>query len=179
HQETYNTQLKWRNSYPLNGGATDVPFYNTATNQVEQWQRQYFTYEENGGLSRAMIRNINNTFSINTGVKGSFGDSWQYEAMFSHSQNQLEAKWPALIAAKANAFYLGQSLGVDPDSGYQMYYVPHERLYTPLTPAQFASITQDSIDRDTARAENYSIKVNNTDLFQLPAGSVGFAATAE
>ena len=179
HQETYNTQLKWRNSYPLNGGATDVPFYNTATNQVEQWQRQYFTYEENGGLSRAMIRNINNTFSINTGVKGSFGDSWQYEAMFSHSQNQLEAKWPALIAAKANAFYLGQSLGVDPDSGYQMYYAPHERLYTPLTPAQFASITQDSIDRDTARAENYSIKVNNTDLFQLPAGSVGFAATAE
>ena len=179
HQETYNTQLKWQNSYKLNGDSAPTPFYNTATNQIEQWQRQYFTYEENGGLKRAMIRNINNTLSINTGVKGSFGDAWNYEAMFSHSQNRLEAKWPALVSAKAQALYLGPSLGVDADSGYQMYYAPHERLYTPLTPAQFASITQDSIDSDTARAENYSIKVDNTDLFQLPAGPVGFAATAE
>ncbi|MBS0440200.1 MAG: TonB-dependent receptor, partial [Proteobacteria bacterium] len=147
--------------------------------QVEQWQRQYFTYEENGGLDRAMIRNINNTFSINAGIKGTFGEAWNYEAMYSHAQNDLEAKWPALVAAKAQMLYLGPSLGVDPDSGYQMYYAPHERLYTPLTPAQFASITQDSIDHDTSRAENFSLTVNNTELFQLPAGAVGFAATAE
>ncbi|MBS0582416.1 MAG: TonB-dependent receptor [Proteobacteria bacterium] len=179
HQETYNTQLKWENSYPVNGDASPTPFYNTATDQVEQWQRQYFTYEENGGLKRAMIRNINNTLSINAGIKGRLGDAWNYEAMFSHAQNRLEAKWPALVAAKAQMLYLGPSLGVDEDSGYLKYYAPHARLYTPLTPAQFDSITQDSIDRDTARAENYSIKINNTELFQLPAGAVGFAATAE
>ncbi|MBS0487920.1 MAG: TonB-dependent receptor [Proteobacteria bacterium] len=179
HQETYNTQLKWQNSYPVDGDSSPTPFYNTATDQVEQWQRQYFTYEENGGLDRAMIRNINNTFSINAGIKGTFGDAWNYEAMYSHAQNDLEAKWPALVAAKAQMLYLGPSLGVDPDSGYQMYYAPHERLYTPLTPAQFASITQDSIDHDTSRAENFSLTVNNTELFQLPAGAVGFAATAE
>ncbi|MBS0591639.1 MAG: TonB-dependent receptor [Proteobacteria bacterium] len=179
HQETYNTQLKWQNSYPLNGDASPTPFYNTATGQVEQWQRQYFTYEENGGLKRAMIRNINNTYSINTGIKGTFGDAWNYEAMFSHSQNKLEAKWPALVAAKAQAFYLGPALGTDPDSGYLMYNAPVSRLYTPLTPQQFASITQDSIDLDKSRAENYSAKISNTELFQLPAGAVGFAATAE
>jgi outer membrane receptor protein involved in Fe transport len=179
HQETYNTQLKWQNSYPINGDASPTPFYNTATNQVEQWQRQYFTYEENGGLKRAMIRNINNTLSVNAGIKGTLGEAWNYEALFSHAQNQLEAKWPALVAAKAQMFYLGPSLGVDPDSGYQMYNAPHDRLYTPLTPAQFASITQDSIDRDTSRAENYSFSINNTELFQLPAGPVGFAAVAE
>lgn len=179
HQETYNTQLKWQNSYPVDGDSSPTPFYNTATDQVEQWQRQYFTYEENGGLDRAMIRNINNTFSINAGIKGTFGEAWNYEAMYSHAQNDLEAKWPALVAAKAQMLYLGPSLGVDPDSGYQMYYAPHERLYTPLTPAQFASITQDSIDHDTSRAENFSLTVNNTELFQLPAGAVGFAATAE
>ncbi|MCE7951580.1 MAG: TonB-dependent receptor [Xanthomonadales bacterium PRO7] len=179
HQETYNTSLKWENSYPVDGDSSPTPFYNTATDQVEQWQRQYFTYEENGGLDRAMIRNINNTYSLNAGIKGTFGEAWNYEAMFSHAQNDLEAKWPALVAAKAQMLYLGPSLGVDPDSGYQMYYAPHERLYTPLTPAQFASITQDSIDHDTSRAENFSLTVNNTELFQLPAGSVGFAATAE
>lgn len=179
HQETYNTQLKWQNSYPINGDASPTPFYNTATDQVEQWQRQYFTYEENGGLKRAMIRNINNTYSLNTGIKGTFGDSWNYEALFSHAQNKLKAKWPALLAAKAQMFYLGPALGVDPDSGYLMYNAPHSRFYTPLTPDQFASITQDSIDHDKSRAETYSAKVSNTDLFSLPAGPVGFAATAE
>jgi outer membrane receptor protein involved in Fe transport len=179
HQETYNTQLSWQNSYPLNGDSSPTPFYNTATDQVEQWQRQYFTYEENGGLQRAMIRNINNTYSLNTGIKGTLGDAWNYEAMYSHAENQLKAKWPALVAAKAQMLYLGPSLGVDPNSGYQMYYAPIERLYTPLTPAQFASITQDSIDHDKSRAENYSFSINNTELFQLPAGPVGFAAVAE
>ncbi|MFT3791960.1 MAG: TonB-dependent receptor [Rudaea sp.] len=179
HQETYNTQLKWENCYPVDGDSSPTPFYNTATGEVEQWQRQYFTYEENGGLKRAMIRNIDNTLSLNTGIKGTFGDSWNYEALFSHAQNDLEAKWPALVAAKAQAYYLGPSLGIDPDSGYEMYYAPYDRLYTPLTPAQFASITQDSIDHDKSRAENYSISVNNTELFSLPAGPVGFAAVAE
>lgn len=180
HQDSYNTPLEWENSYPLNGDSTPIPFYNQATGQVEQWQRRYFTIEENGGFGPGMIRNINNTLSLNTGIKGSFGDSsWNYEAMFGHSQNELESKWPALVSAKAQALYLGPSLGVDPDSGYQIYDAPISRLYTPLTVAQFRSITQDSIDHDKSRSENFSFTTNNTELFQLPAGPVGFAGVAE
>jgi iron complex outermembrane receptor protein len=179
HQDTYNTPLAWQNSYALNGGSTPIPFYNEATGQVEQWQRQYFTYEENGGFNTAMIRNINNTYSLNTGIKGTFGDAWNYEAMFSHAQNELEAKWPAIVSSEAQAFFLGPSLGTDPDTGYQIFNAPISRLYTPLTPAQLQSIIHDSVDHDTSRAENYSLTVNNTSLFTLPAGDVGFAATAE
>jgi outer membrane receptor protein involved in Fe transport len=181
HQETYNTPLQWYNCEPLNGDCTDTPFYNTATGQVEEWGRSYFTIEENGGFQRGKIRNIGNTLSLNTGIKGTLGadSDWNYEANFEHSQNKVESKWPALIAAKAQALYLGPSLGTDPDSGYQMYYAPPSRLYTPLTVAQFRSISQDSIDRDKTRAENYSLTVTNTNLFHLPAGPVGFAGIAE
>ncbi len=181
HQDSYNTPLQWQNSYQLNGDSTPIPFYNQATGQIEQWQRRYFTIEENGGFGPGKIRNINNTLSLNTGVKGSFGsdDNWNYEAMFGHSQNQLIEKWPALVSAKAQALYLGPSLGVDPDSGYQIYNAPISRLYTPLTVAQFRSITQDSIDRDRSRSENFSLTVNNTELLQLPAGPLGFAGVAE
>ena len=179
HQDSYNTPLEWQNSYPLNGDSTPIPFYNSATGQIEEWQRRYFTIEENGGFNPGMIRNINNTLSLNTGIKGTFGESWNYEALFSHSQNQLESKWPALVSAKAQALYLGPSLGVDPDSGLQIYDAPISRLYTPLTVAQFRSITQDSIDNDKSRAENYSITLDNTELFTLPAGPVGFAALGE
>lgn len=181
HQDSYNSPLKWMNCEPLNGDCTDTPFFNTATGQVEEWQRQFFTIEENGGFKPGFIRNIGNSISLNTGIKGTLGadSNWNYEANFEHSQNKVLEKWPALVAAKAQALYLGPSLGVDPDSGYQMYYAPISRLYTPLTVAQFRSITQDSIDHDKARAENWSLTVTNTDLFKLPAGPVGFAGIAE
>jgi len=181
HQDSYNTPLQWYNCEPLNGDCTDTPFYNTATGQVEEWGRSYFTIEENGGFKPGEIRNIDNTLSLNAGIKGTFGvdSDWNYEANYEHSQNKLESKWPALIAAKAQALYLGPSLGVDPDSGYQMYYAPVSRLYTPLTVAQFRSITQDSIDRDKSRADNWSLTVTNTNLFKLPAGPVGFAGIVE
>jgi len=180
HQESYNTPLQWQNSYPLNGDSADVPFFNQATGQVEQWQRKYFTIEENGGFDPGKIRNIDNAFSLNTGIKGTFGESnWAYEALFGHSQNSLESKEPALISAKAQALYLGPALGIDPDSGYTIYNAPVSNLYTPLTVAQFRSITQDSIDNDFSRSENWSFTVNNTDVFSLPAGPVGVAGVVE
>lgn len=181
HQDSYNTPLQWQNCYPLNGDCADTPFYNAATGQIEQWQRRYFTIEENGGFGAGEIRSINNTLSLNTGIKGTLGDdnSWNYEAAFGHSQNQLEGKTPALIAANAQALYLGPSLGIDPDSGYTIYNAPPSRLYTPLTVAQFRSITQDSIDHDRSRSENFSLTASNTELFNLPAGPVGFAGVAE
>ena len=179
HQDSYNTPLEWQNCEKLNGDCSPVPFFNQATGQVEQWQRRYFTIEENGGFKPGEIRNINNTLSLNVGLKGTWGDDWNYEALFGHSQNELESKWPALVAAKAQALYLGPALGIDPDSGYTIYNAPVSRLYTPLTVDEFRSITQDSIDNDKSRAENYSLTVNNLDIFDLPAGPVGFAGVAE
>lgn len=181
HQDSYNSSLDWYNCETVINDCTDTPFYNTATGQVEQWGRDYFTINENGGLTPGMIRIINNSLSLSTGIKGTFGgdSDWNYDANFEHSQNNMESKEPALIAAKAQALYLGPSLGVDPDSGYKMYDAPVSRLYTPLTVAQFRSITQDSIDNDKSRAENWQFTLTNTNLFNLPAGPVGFAAVAE
>ncbi len=48
-----------------------------------------------------------------------------------------------------------------------------------MTVAEFRSITQLSIDNDKSRAENLTLSINNTKLFVLPAGPVGFAAVAE
>ena len=86
HQDSYNTPLRWYNCEPLNGDCTDTPFYNTATGQIELWGRDYFTIEENGGFQPGFIRNINNTLSLNTGIRGTLGtdSDWNYEANFEH-----------------------------------------------------------------------------------------------
>ncbi|MBS0582415.1 MAG: TonB-dependent receptor [Proteobacteria bacterium] len=180
HQESYNTPLQWQNSEPFNGDSKPVPFYNLATGQIEQWQRRYFTIEENGGFEAGKIRNIGNSHSLNTGLKGTIADTgWSFETLFGHAQNRLESKWPALVAAEAQALYLGPALGIDAASGYRIYDAPVSRLYTPLTVAQFRSITRDSIDRDFSRAENFSATLTNPAVLQLPAGPAGFAAVAE
>ena len=180
HQESYWMPQRWQNCTPLNGDCAPTPFFNAATGQIEQWQRQYFTLEENGGFKPGMIRSIDNAMTFNVGAKGTLGDGkWNYDATYGHSQNQLEQKWPALIAAKAQALYLGPSLGIDPDSGLDIFDAPHSRFYTPLTVAQFRSITRDSIDNDKSRADTVSATINTTELFRLPAGPVGFAAVAE
>ncbi len=74
HQELYTPPLQWQNCYRLTGDCADTPLDYTATGQVEQWQRRYFTIEENGGFDPGKIREINNTLSLNTGIKGTFGD---------------------------------------------------------------------------------------------------------
>jgi len=179
-QVLYNSTLKWQNSYVLNDNSTPTPFFNSATGQVEQWQRQYFTIEENGGFDAGEIHLINHTLSLNTGVKGKFpGSEWDYEVTFGHSHNYLESREPALVAAKAQALYLGPSLGVDPGSLLNIYNAPPSRLYTPLTVSQFRSITQDSIDHDKSGANNLTLQMTNERLASLPAGPVGFAAVAE
>ncbi len=180
HQESYWMPQRWRNCYPLNGDCAPTPFYNAATGRIEQWQREYFTLEENGGFKPGMIRNIDNAMTFNVGVKGTLDDGrWHYDATYGHSQNKLKQKWPALVAARAQALYLGPSLGVDPDSGLQIYDAPHSRFYTPLTVDEFRSITRDSVDNNKSRADTVSATVNTTELFNLPAGPVGFAAVAE
>jgi iron complex outermembrane recepter protein len=100
-QVSYDTPLQWQNSFAQDGTSVPVPFYNQATGQVEQWQRRYFTIEENGGFDAGKIHNDNVTFSINAGVKGAFNANWSYEALLGYSQNKLKEKWPVLISAKA------------------------------------------------------------------------------
>jgi outer membrane receptor protein involved in Fe transport len=179
HQDSYNSPLQWQNSVAMDGGSVPVPFYNSATGQIEQWQRMYFTPNEEGGFEAGEIHNFDTTISLNTGVKGSFGHDWTYEAFFGHSENKLADETPALIDAKAQALYLGPSLGIDPASGYNIYYAPPSRLYTPLTVAQFRSITNLSTDDDESHTDSLNFSVATTELVHLPAGPLGFAAVAE
>ena len=152
-------------------------FYNQATEQVEYWQRQ-FTVEEMGGLQNGMVNTVQKTFSLTTGFKGVFGDDWDYEAAFSHSQYKANISWPQIVAAKANALFLGPQLGVDED-GFPIFNAPYSRMYTPLTRAEYDSIFAYTTYHPQSASQTLSFTLTQGDLFQLPGGGAGFAATAE
>jgi outer membrane receptor protein involved in Fe transport len=174
--ETFKDVLSW--NYQSEDGNEEGIFFNEQVGDLDNWYRQ-FTPEEMGGLERGMITTDQTTFTITPGIKGSFTDQWNYEAYFNHSQYKVTASWPQIVAERANTFFLGQQLGVDEDSGLAIFDADPDRLYTPLSVADFNSISARTVYHPEARNDYVSFTVTNGELFSLPAGAVGFAANVE
>lgn len=163
-------------SFEQSSSSSENYFYNDFTDQVEDWSRQ-FAPEETGGLE--MQRSKQTTYSITPGVRGQLGNSWNYEASFNYSRYQSVVRWPQIINSKAQDFFLGESTGYNEDWEYPSFNADPTRLYTALTPAEYDSISADTIYRPYIWTSNLQATVSNGELFQLPAGPVGFAAVVE
>jgi outer membrane receptor protein involved in Fe transport len=152
-------------------------FYNAATDRYEQWARQ-FSPEEIGGLENRMNTTIEKTLGLTTGFNGVFGQDWYWEAAYNHSEYKAEVRMPRILAAAANTFFLGPLQGYD-DDGFAVYNADPARLFTPVTPADFAKFGVMSVWHPEAKQDNVSFTTNTTHLFSMPAGDVGFAGTVE
>jgi outer membrane receptor protein involved in Fe transport len=168
--------LDWQYQGATTDGDRGV-FYNSNSEVWEYWYRQ-FTPEESNGFNKVMTRDTQKTLSIATGFKGTFGEAWDWEALLNHSQYHANVSYPRIIASKANELLLGSQQGVD-DYGYAIFAPDVDQFYRPLTPAQYDSITADSLFKSSARSDTLSFTFNNTALFNLPAGPVGFAGNVE
>lgn len=156
-------------------------FWNANTDQAEYWQR-IFTPEEMGGLTNRMVNTTQRTLGLTTGFKGVLAGDWDYEAAVSHSQYEAKISWPQIVAAKANALFLGPQLpgmrrwrGVD----YPIFDADPARLWTPLTPQEFDSIFAYTTYHPKSATQTLALTLTQADLFNMPGGPVGFAATAE
>lgn len=148
--------------------------------QLDNWYRQ-FTPEEMGGFGIGKTRNKSFSYNLTPGVKGHFnaGAEWNYEVAFNRAAYKSEVGFPEVIIDKANDFFLGQSLGIDPNTGYESFDADIDRLYTPLTPEEYRSITAISKYNPKSWVNNFSATVDTSKLLDLPGGPLGFAAVAE
>ena len=146
--------------------------------QLDGWQRT-FTPEEIGGFENGMIRNRSHTFNITPGIRGSLG-AWDYELYYNRAQYDSRMAWPEIVIDKGNAFFLGDPVE-DPanDTGYQRFDADPARLFTALTPEEYASIQEYTVYNPRTWVNNVQANVSTAELFELPAGPVGFAAVAE
>ncbi len=165
-------------SYMQPDGNEEGYFYNQATEQVEYWQRQ-FTPEEMGGLRKGYIETTQKTFAFTTGLKGTIGSAWDWEAALSHSQYGSTISWPQIVAARANDLFLGPQLGIDDDSGYPIFNADPSRLYSPLTRSEYESIFARTVYHPKSQTDTLAFSFSNLELFTLPAGPAGFAGVVE
>lgn len=163
-------------AFEQTSSSSDNYFYNSFTGQIEDWGRQ-FTPEETGGFE--MQRAKQTTYSITPGIRGRLGKSWDYEASFNYSRYQSIVRWPQIINQKAKDFFLGAQDGIGEDDYPSFNADPATNLYRQLTPAEYDSISADTVYRPYSWTSNAQVTLTNGELFQLPAGAVGVALVAE
>jgi outer membrane receptor protein involved in Fe transport len=169
--------LDWQ--YQDNSGSEDGIFFNPRSGGLDSWYRQ-FAPEEFGGLDRSMIRNDARTFSIAPGARGKFGESgWTYELSFNHSEYRARVSWPQIVAARANELYLGPPLGTDDATGYTIFDADPDRLYAPLSPAEYDTIAAKSVYEPRSKYDGLAFTTSTSNLVELPAGPIGAALVAE
>lgn len=137
--------------------------------------------EETGKLNTA--RFLDKSYVFNAGVRGTFGSSnWNYDAYYHRSQDDTSSNLRRALTAKANAFFLGPQEGTDPYGyGYPAYHLRTNggHFFGAFTPDQYRSFSDVITSDSETYTQNVNLTVTNTDLFALPAGSVGFAGLVE
>jgi outer membrane receptor protein involved in Fe transport len=123
-----------------------------------------------------------NSYIVNVGARGTFGSSsnWNYDASFHRSEYNASSRARRLLTTKVNDFFLGPPDGTDPYGyGYPAYHIRSTPFWGAITPAQYDSISDFVRSNSQTYTQQANLTVTNTDLFALPAGSVGFAGLIE
>ena len=151
-------------------------FSNRNTGAYEAWTK-FIAPEEYGGAERYNRRWDDDAVAVTLGSHGRLpGTQWDYEASYNASVYRSRNHVPRALA-NIDSFFLGPRLGTDAN-GVPIHAPDPKRLTTPLTQAEFDSITDFSHSRDESWTNTLSLSANG-ELLQLPAGPVKLAAVAE
>lgn len=158
-----------------NRGTPAGVFYDPNFGDLLQLQRVFNPFEL-GGNEAASTMYDEKTYDITAGIRGTWADRFDWEFYASHSQYDYEADRPRLLAMAVSDYFLGEQLGTL--SGYPIHELNMERYTTPITPDIYRSFA--TRVKNIAETSSSTINFNVAgDLFEMPAGPVGFAGVIE
>ncbi|WP_057635563.1 TonB-dependent receptor domain-containing protein [Stenotrophomonas humi] len=155
-------------------------YYDSNLNQFTMLQRVFNPFEL-GGNEAATTKYDELTYDILFGASGTFADRFDWEAGISYGKYEYEANQPRLLAKGVSDYFLGQQQGwrASPQGAlYPIYALNVDRWNTPITPDIYRSFSTRA--KNTAETTSSMANFNiSGDLFELPAGAVGFAGVLE
>lgn len=156
------------------GAATGV-YYDSALQDLIQLQRTFNPFEL-GGNEAASTLYDEKSYDFTFGAQGTFADRFDWEASVNYGKYEYEADRPRLLAKAVHDYFLGPLQGYI--SNYPIYTLNQDRWNTPITPETYQSFATrvKNVAESTSATANFNI---SGDLFELPAGPVGFAAVIE
>ena len=131
---------------------------------------------ESGGIESLAQRFTETSVDVAVGLRGSFGDRFDWDATIGRAQYETEVRRPRFVASAINDWFLGPQLG---NVGiYPVYELNLDRYYRRMTPQEFAAVST-TVKTSADSHVNQGTFTVSGDLFELPAGPVGFAAVVE
>lgn len=156
------------------GGNAQV-YFDPDLGHLVQLQRIFQPFEIGGNKAATTVFD-ERTFDVTVGARGTLGDRFDWEAYAQHGEYKYTADRPRLLAKAVHDLFLGERLGYI--SGYPIHRLNRDAWFTPWTPADYQAHSTRVINegKTTSSAVNFSI---SGDLFDLPAGPLGFAGVIE
>ncbi|MDE2408051.1 MAG: TonB-dependent receptor [Xanthomonadaceae bacterium] len=166
------------------GGSTAF-YYDPQFLGVVQLQRVFNPFEL-GGAEAATTLFKEKTWDITMGLNGTLGSRFDWEAYFQYSRYDYSANRPRLLAKAVHDYFLGPIQGYASTSGattgasaiYPIYTLNLNRWVTPITPDIYQSFSTRVQNDSTTTSSSFGFTLSG-DLFDLPAGPVGFAGILE
>jgi len=176
---TPGTNYNWIAPYTFPGG-----YIEDATTKHILYPDKVFAPEEVGDdYYSQLTRQDDLMYQADIGANGTFGDSgWNWDAYFMRSGDNTTLSTPLRMTAPVNGYFnsiLGPVVGVDPQTGLNMYHPNYAAFFTPLTPAQYNNLIQFIPSSSNTWVNNSRVTISNDSLFQLPGGDAGVAWLAE
>ncbi len=158
-------------------------YFDQGFNQFTFLQRVFNPFELGG--AEAVTTNFDElTYDVSGGISGTFGERFDWEFSAAYSKYDYEADRPRLLAQAVHDYFLGPLLGYRaapaPNGSvlYPIYNLNEARWNAPITPEFYRSISTRAINEGNATSKSANFIVSG-DLFELPAGPVGFAGVFE
>jgi iron complex outermembrane receptor protein len=142
-----------------------------------------FSPEEVGGYGNWMDSQSDLMYQADIGANGTFGGSnWDWDVYYLRSGDRTLTNTASFMTAPVNAYWssvLGPVLGVDPNTGYNIYNPVGSKFYSPITPQQYAALVQNIGGKTNTWINDTRATVSNSNLFSLPGGAASFAWLVE
>jgi len=151
-------------------------YYDPQFDSIFDTQR-IFSPAETGGGQRIFEES---SFDFAASLSGyMLDDRFEWEATISHSAYETYNERPRLLEQETRDYFLGADLGADPFFGaYPSYNINLDRYFNPITPEIYQSIST-IVKTDAESSATQANFVLTGDLWDMPAGPVGFASVIE
>lgn len=178
--QAWSSKAKYGAGTQFWGGRTvGALWFDQGFNQLVDAQR-VFTPQEAGGVENLLAKNDERSYDLAVGLRGTIADRFDWDLTISRAEYRVKVDRPRLLSTAVNDWFLGPQLGTQVVGGvtYPVYRLNQARYYAALTPEQFGALNT-VVKTDAESYVNQASFVLSGDLFELPAGPLGFAAVAE
>ena len=137
--------------------------------------QRVFTPQEVGGIEATYQRFHEKSLDVAVGLRGVFADRFDWDLTLGRADYEADRTRPRFDGSAVTDFFFGPRLNT---TGTPRYLINLDRFYRPITPEEYRAMSSILRYEADSHVDQGSFVVSG-DLFDMPAGPLGFAAVLD